>query len=245
MKKILLSAVLMSAFAASAAITTTVESANTAVVAPVTAPQTAGYQLVCVPVSGFDITGEDVPAQLDALLPVAERSEGDEAQVWISSAAPAVTYHVYTVEGGAWKAVAVGDEGSGSTATGPGEFAAGAIIWLKTAHAVGAMYGQEFGGAITQPAMNRGTRANPGYNLIGNPDPAEALDLDEVTGAVPHEAYRTSSDRVMLLKGGSAYETWHKKSASEWWNPATSQVVPSLALAPGQAAWFVSLNGNN
>lgn len=219
------------------AATAAVQGNNTAVIISKT-PEvtTASYQFLCVPVRGFDITGQrknDFVA-LGSFLPASTLSEGTT----LILPGEGNTQTIYKVSGGAW----VKEDSTGGTealaAGAEPQVKVGSMLWLKLP-------------ASTTPSTiyfvgEKGRTLAENEKLISPSDVGMVAYGNDTDTAVPlsQVAEAQDGDQIQCIEnGGATYKVYiymgdPTGTQGNWFDWNTFTVADGITIAPGEAFYY-------
>lgn len=266
MKKVV--AVFAGVAVAGLALAANVTTANTAVVVRKNPVESAdGWQFLCVPVRGFDITGQGkgLGVPLNDVLPPADFDVGAQLQIQGNSTGtsleaegtaelvPDDTYIVMQQEGGAkfWGIAGSNADSSDSSSVGEDLLRGGAFLWLNASSPMAIFFAQDTTTPVTTFCGEQNTLAegktlvpaetSSGMVAYGN-DTDTAVDVPDVC-AEPRDG-----DEILRIKdGGKEYrylEYWDRPEYEGWvyYGPSGIQELPQSGdvrtIVPGEAFYY-------
>ena len=223
-----------------------VQGNNTAVIVQKTpAVTTANYQFLCVPVRGFDITGQGTndAVALSAFLPASTLADGTTVTL---PGPDGVSQTIYKVQSGAW-GKASGVSTVALTAEEDPMVETGTTLWLLI------------------PATENGTPSN--ICFVGEKTKSLGTDEKLITPTAGMVAYGNNTaepikvsqiaepqdgDQIQrITDGGATYQVYHyvadaTTGEGAWlnWNNA-AQTVDDETIAPGEAFYYYRAAGVN
>lgn len=219
------------------AATAAVQGNNTAVIISKTpAVTTASYQFLCVPVRGFDITGQagnDFVA-LGSFLPASTLSKGTT----LILPGEGNTQTIYKVDGGAW----VKEDSTGGTkalaAGAEPQVKVGSMLWLRlpASKSLSTIY---FVG-------EKGRTLAEDEKLIPSPDVGMVAYGNDTDKPVPlsQVAEAQEGDQIQCIEnGGTTYKVYiymvdPTGTQGNWFDWNTFDVADDITIAPGEAFYY-------
>ena len=195
-----------------------------------------GYQFLCVPVNGLDITGNKTgTVKLSTLLPAATLEAGTTVTVDSTT---------YTVTDGAWSA--------------DPDLAGGTIFWVKAPTAASSQSGAQslaamLSGAVTtydtpvaqsEPktvifcGQDRGERtkdaATAGIATAMKNDSSVAVTL----ATIGTDVSAKNGDQILTIQAGSSEYNIYRYLGSVWYGPGFNNNCNTVEIAPGEAFYY-------
>ena len=196
-----------------------------------------GYQFLCVPVNGLDITGgETGGVALNTMLPPETLEEGTMLLI------DTITYSVQTVDEVKTWVVGV----SGATVADDVTLEGGTIFWLSTPtvslnslFSAGASDLQLLNASASEPIVFCGQdRARTTIAPVSGEATAMCNDSSESVALKDVIASPKQGDQILTIKSGTSEYEIYRYLGSTWYGPGFNNPCNETLIAPGEAFYY-------